>query len=95
MSQLIALAPVPPETPRAGALAARTASIHGQIWGLVDTSKPNADRSLDELKQLLEQDFQASGFVHYRKDAPGVPLTAEQLARLAAECRFVVIAFGD
>lgn len=95
MSQLIALAPVPAETPRAGALAARTAPLRGQIWGLVDTSKPNADRLLDELTRLLQRDFQASGFVHYRKAAPGVPLTAEQLARLAAECRFVVIAFGD
>jgi hypothetical protein len=95
MSDLVALSPVPFESLRAGALAPRTSAIKDQVWGLVDTSKPNADRSLDELKRLLEQDFAASGFVHYRKAAPGVPLSAEQLATLAAKCRFVVIAFGD
>jgi hypothetical protein len=95
MSQLIALTPVPRETPRAGKLAARRAQIRGHVWGLVDTSKPNADRSLEELKRLLEKQFQASGFVHYRKETPGVPLTDGQLTRLASDCQFVVIAFGD
>ena len=95
MSQLVVLPPVPRETPRAGKLATRGASAQGHVWGLVDTSKPNADRFLEELKRLLARHFQASGFVHCRKEAPGVPLTAGQLARLAADCQFVVIAFGD
>ncbi len=95
MSQLVALAPVPEDVPRAGQLAIRGTPVQGQVWGLVDTSKPNADRLLEELKRLLGTQFQASGFVHCRKDTPGVPLTADQLARLAAQCRFVVIAFGD
>ncbi len=95
MPQLIALAPVPQETPRAGRLAPRGTPVQGRVWGLVDTSKPNADRSLAELKRLLETQFQAAGFVHYRKETPGVPLTADQLAHFASGCQSVVIAFGD
>lgn len=95
MSQFVALTPVPYEIPRAGTLATRGAPVDGQVWGLVDTSKPNADRLLDEFKRLLERRFDVSGFIHFRKETPGVPLTAAQLDRLATESRFVVIAFGD
>ena len=95
MARIAVEIPIPPEVPASGMPARRGGPLAGQVWGLVDTSKVNADRFLSELRTLVEQKHHAGGFVQYRKPAPGVPLTAEQLARLSEACRAVVIAFGD
>lgn len=95
MSTITVEIPVSSETPPSGTLAARGGPLDGHVWGLVDTSKVNADRFLSELRALLEEEYRAAGFVCYRKQTPGVPLNADQLAHLSRECRFVVIAFGD
>jgi hypothetical protein len=95
MSMIAVETPIPPEVPASGTPARREGPVAGQVWGLVDTSKVNADRFLSELRTLVEQEHRAAGFVHYRKPAPGMPLTAGQLARLSEACRAVVIAFGD
>jgi hypothetical protein len=95
MSTITVEIPIPPEVPSSGTPARRDGLLDGQVWGLVDTSKVNADRFLSELRTLVEQEHHAAGFVHYRKPTPGVPLSAEQLARLSEACRAVVIAFGD
>ena len=95
MSTITVEMPISPEVPPGGTLAARDGPLDGQVWGLVDTSKVNADRFLSELRTLVEQEHRAAGFVHYRKPTPGMPLSGEQLAHLSGACRVVVIAFGD
>jgi len=76
-------------------IAARGASLEGQLWGFVDTSKVNADRFIEEIQQEIRRRYRPRGFTIVRKASPGVPLSAEQIERLARECGFVVFCFGD
>ncbi len=75
-------------------IAPRARSLEGQIWGFVDTSKVNADLFIEKLKAKIAESFQPKDFVVVRKEAPGFPLTPEQIQRLET-CGFVVFCFGD
>lgn len=76
-------------------IAPRGKPLDGQLWGLVDTSKVNADRFIEELQKEIQQNYRPRGFLVIRKESPGVPLSGKQIERLANECDFVVFCFGD
>lgn len=76
-------------------IAPRGKPLEGQVWGFVDTSKVNADLFIHEIKTEIQQSYLPKGFVVMRKEAPGVPLTADQIDQLTKECGFVVFCFGD
>jgi hypothetical protein len=75
-------------------IAPRCRSLEGQTWGFVDTSKVNADLFIEKLKAKIAQSYQPKDFVVVRKNAPGFPLTSEQI-ELLEKCGFVVFCFGD
>jgi hypothetical protein len=71
------------------------AGLHGKVVGLLDNSKPNADKLEDRFEKLLRDRFGVSGVVKRRK------LTAQQgapknvLDDLAAQADFVISGLGD
>lgn len=83
------------KTPQFLPIAPRGRPLEGQLWGLVDTSKVNADRFIAELQKEIQKNYHPRGFAVIRKESPGIPLSAEQIERLASECGFVVFCFGD
>ncbi|MBM4296149.1 MAG: hypothetical protein FJ143_00235 [Deltaproteobacteria bacterium] len=76
-------------------IAPRQPALDGKNWGFVDTSKVNADLFIAELQGEIRQHHQARSFVTIRKEAPGFPLSAEQLQRLKSSCDVVILCFGD
>lgn len=76
------------------ALAQRLPRLEGARIGLLDNSKSNAGTLLDRVAEALASQNQNMTFLRLRKQAPGMPATAEQIAELAA-CDGVLIASAD
>jgi hypothetical protein len=75
-------------------IAPRDRNLEEQVWGFVDTSKVNADLFIEYLRAEIAASHRPRDFVVVRKEAPGLPLTVEQIGRLE-KCRFVIFCFGD
>jgi len=84
-----------PTTAARVARAPRLPDLRGKVVGLLDNSKPNADRLEERFAQLLREKFGIAGVVKRRK------LTAQQgapkayLDELAAQADFVLSGLGD
>jgi hypothetical protein len=94
---MIVLSPEGNAPTAAAKLAAlpRFASLKGKTVGILDNSKPNADKLAERLAELLKERYGATKIVTRRK------LTAQQgapkkyLDELAAESDFVLAGLGD
>lgn len=69
--------------------------LNGKRVGLLDSSKPNSDRLLDGLAELLQQRYQIKEFVRRRKPLFSLPVPATLLDDLAASCDVVITGVGD
>jgi hypothetical protein len=73
----------------------RFASLRGKTIGILDNSKPNADRLAERLAELLKERYGVANVITRRK------LTAQQGApkkyidELAAQADFVLAGLGD
>ena len=73
----------------------RFSDLHGKIVGLLDNSKPNADKLAERFAELLKEKYGVAGVISRRK------LTAQQgapkayLDELAAQADFVLSGLGD
>jgi hypothetical protein len=73
----------------------RFASLKGKTIGVLDNSKPNADKLAERLAELLKEGYGVANVVTRRK------LTAQQgapikyLDELAAQTDFVLAGLGD
>ncbi|MBO0885921.1 MAG: hypothetical protein J2O38_00900, partial [Acidimicrobiales bacterium] len=76
-------------------LAPRTGDLHGGRLGLLDNTKPNANRLLDEVGALLEQKLAPAQLVRRVKPTMSLPGPDALLDELAAQCDAVVVAVGD
>ena len=86
---------------RAQTSAARIAALprfpdlRGKVVGLLDNSKPNADKLGERFEQLLKEKYGVAGVVKRRK------LTAQQgapkpyLDELASQADFIISGLGD
>ena len=73
----------------------RFPNLRGKVVGLLDNSKPNADKLGERFEQLLREQYGVAGVVKRRK------LTAQQgapkqvLNELAAQADFILSGLGD
>jgi hypothetical protein len=86
---------------KAQASAARVAALprfqdlRGKVVGLLDNSKPNADKLQERLEQLLREKLGVAGVIRRRK------ITAQQgapkafLDELASKADFILSGLGD
>jgi hypothetical protein len=70
----------------------RDDSLDGRRVGLLDNNKPNADRFLQQIAEMLEARYADLTLVHKRKMTR---VESEGLAQLAENCDFVINAFAD
>ncbi len=79
---------------RVGAVS-RFSDLRGKVVGLLDNSKPNADKLGERFEELLREKYGVSGVIKRRK------LTAQEgapkhfLDELAAQADFVLSGLGD
>ncbi len=75
--------------------APRLKSLKGLRLGVLDNTKWNARKLLEETTRLLDAEFGLAGVNHYKKENFSVAAAPELIARIAAENDFVLTAVGD
>ena len=73
-------------------LAHRGSELHGKTVGLLDNSKPNADKFLEQVAELLKNQYNGIRILPRRKMTR---TEADCLPELLEECDAVVTAFAD
>jgi hypothetical protein len=71
------------------------ADLRGKTIGLLDNSKPNADRLGERFAELLKARFGVAKVVARRKISAQAGAPKEYLDELAAEADFVLSGLGD
>jgi hypothetical protein len=73
----------------------RLSDLRGKVIGLLDNSKPNADKLGERFEQLLRDRFGVSGVVKRRKITAQEGAPKHYLDELAAQADFVISGLGD
>jgi hypothetical protein len=73
----------------------RFADLHGKVIGLLDNSKPNADKLEERFEQLLRERFGVAGVVRRRKITAQQGAPKPYLDELAAQADFILSGLGD
>ena len=74
-------------------IAGRLNSLNKKVLGLIDNSKINADRFLDQIEALFKQKFEIASVIRIRKSIAGTP--APYPEDFFDRCDAAVNAFGD
>ena len=73
----------------------RFADLRGKTVGLLDNSKPNADKLGERFEQLLRERFGVTGVIKRRKLTAQQGAPDEFLDELAAQADFILSGLGD
>jgi hypothetical protein len=87
--------PVAGPTGAAFTHAPRLGDLTGRRLGLIDNSKMNSDRMLDEIARLFEERYRLSSVTRHRKAHSGMTVTPEAAEELAGRCDVVIAGIGD
>ena len=67
----------------------------GKVIGFVDNSKPNFSNLVDDLAQLLVDQYGAKAVIKRGKGSPSVPAPAAVMQELYEQCDAVITGSGD
>jgi len=73
----------------------RFTDLNGKVVGLLDNSKPNADKLEERFEQLLRERFGVAGVVRRRKITAQQGAPKPYLDQLAAQADFILSGLGD
>ena len=76
-------------------ISARLRSLKGLKLGVLDNTKWNGRRLLEETTALLDAEFGLGKVSYYKKENFSVAASAELIATIAGENDFVITAIGD
>jgi len=86
---------------KAQSSAAKVASVpqftdlRGKVVGLLDNSKPNADKLAERFAELLQENYGVAGVVTRRKLTAQQGAPQQYLDELASQTDFVISGLGD
>ena len=69
--------------------------LRGKVLGLLDNSKPNADKLGERFEQLLREKYGVAGVIRRRKLTAQEGAPKQFLDELAAQADFVLSGLGD
>jgi hypothetical protein len=73
----------------------RFVDLRGKVVGLLDNSKPNADKLEERFAELLKQRFGVANVMTRRKISAQQGAPEQYLNELAAQADFVLCGLGD
>ena len=73
----------------------RFQDLHGKVVGLLDNSKPNADKLAERFADLLKKEYGVAKVISRRKLTAQQGAPKEYLDELAAQADFVLSGLGD
>lgn len=77
------------------AFAPRIQDLTGKRVGLLDNSKANSDKFLDEVLAILDARYHFADVVRMRKPTASRPVPEDMLEELKRRCDVVITAVGD
>ena len=84
------------ESPKVGVQTApRPESLEGRVLGLVDNTKINARKLLDQLADLLKTEGKPKEVVLFTKPDATRPAPKDLIQQIAEKCDVAVLAVGD
>jgi hypothetical protein len=89
------LDPTAEDVPEELGLSPKVNELRGKVVGLLENRKYHADAFLQELQQVLVQDYGAEKVVYATKFSYSAPCAQETLDSLTSECDVVVHAIAD
>ncbi len=89
------LDPTAEDVPEELGLSPKLPDLRGKVVGLLENRKYHADSFLQELQQVLIQDYGADKVVYATKFSYSAPCAEETLDSLTSECDVVVHAIAD
>jgi hypothetical protein len=69
--------------------------LKGKVVGLLDNSKPNADKLEERFEELLRKKFAVAGVIKRRKITAQQGAAKQDLDELAAQADFIISGLGD
>jgi hypothetical protein len=76
-------------------MAERTKELNGRVVGFLWNNKPNGDRLLKKLENLLKEKFEPSYTLMKRKTTASSKTPDDILEELSLKCDLVILAIGD
>jgi len=73
----------------------RFSDLRGKVVGLLDNSKPNADKLEECIEELLREKCGVAGVIKRRKISAQQGALKQHLDELAAKADFVISGLGD
>ena len=89
------LDPTAEDVPEELGLSPKLPNLRGKVVGLLENRKYHADSFLQELQQVLIQDYGADKVVYATKFSYSAPCAEETLDSLVSECDVLVHAIAD
>jgi hypothetical protein len=89
------LVPIAEDVPEELGLSNSLPDLNGKVVGLLENRKYHADHFLDELKDVLLNDYGAAKVVYATKFSYSAACAPETLDSLAEECDVVIHAIAD
>ncbi len=89
------LDPTAEDVPEELGLSSTLSSLEGKVIGLLENRKYHADAFLQELQNVLVNDYGAKKVVYATKFTYSAPCAPETLDALAEECDVVIHAIAD
>ena len=74
---------------------AQFTDLRGKVVGLLDNSKPNADRLAERFAELLKERYGVAGVITRRKLTAQQGAPKQYLDELASQADFVISGLGD
>lgn len=93
--KMVLIRPVNEPDMAESAYAPRVANLHGKRVGLLDNSKHNANKMLDAVAAILDQQYGFSHIVRHRKPSASKPVAPEAIESLREACDLVIVGVGD
>ncbi|MFC1904459.1 hypothetical protein ACFLXT_01640 [Chloroflexota bacterium] len=92
---LLVLDPTTEPEPMQATIAVRPHTLDSKVVGLLDNAKPNSDRILDMVGELLAKKYHLARVVKVRKPSATRGAPQEMLDEMAEECNVAIAGVGD
>lgn len=76
-------------------LATRTGTLRGVRLGLLNSSKPNSAVLLEQLAEILKNEYHVAVVTEFNKPSFAVPADDAMLAQMAEQCDVAIAGVGD
>ena len=95
VKELWVLDPTTTPEPMPAEMAPRPDTLDGRVMGILDNTKPNADKILGIVGELVAKRYRLAGVMKRRKPSGNKGAPPEMLDEMAEECHFAIVGVGD